>query len=622
MRSFYYLLQLLFAGLAAAQCNTYAVANVTGGFRTRQFVDFSTAQAGQSASTLLSNNGFSISDWPVTDTPPAISHTFVPGNVALTNGALSLKVNAYSGSGNVIGAEFSTNAEFKYVSVRTVQKSSSVPGVCEGNFFYKDQVAEIDFEILTSTVFQSSLACVPPGIWATTHPFKEGVESYSETFPFPFDPRADFHEYRVDFIQIAAQSKEVCDRYKIPLIINDRVDVALAVGASGVHVGQDDMDVELVRKLLPAGSIVGLSCNTPEQVKEAVKLGVDYVGIGAVWGTKTKNVTSPIIGTRGVGERLKELDGTTIKAVAIGGIKTSNLWRTLYGGVSVTGHVLDGVAVVSEIVASQDPRGVATALGKIVKAFKSQQLLSNSLLQKNDIVDKASELIGKTRDISPLVHQITNNVVATQSANVTLAVGASPIMATEPEEMEDLSKICGALLVNIGTMRADGLEGMRLAGRYANKYRKPIVFDPVGVGLLDLWQVGVIKGNAGELAALAGTSEVLSRGVDSVGSGFKDPVSFVQNLAKRERCVVVLTGPTDYISDGTNVAVLQNGDNFLGKITGSGCILGSIIASYSATALHGVEVLPNEESRLVDLERLFIAAITGYGPSYPTARQC
>ncbi|KAF6753142.1 Hydroxyethylthiazole kinase family-domain-containing protein [Ephemerocybe angulata] len=222
------------------------------------------------------------------------------------------------------------------------------------------------------------------------------------------------------------------------------------------------MDVELVRKLLPAGSIVGLSCNTPEQVKEAVKLGVDY----------TKNVTSPIIGTRGVGERLKVLDGTTIKAIAIGGIKTGNLWRTLHGGVSVTGHPLGGVAVVSEIVASQDPRVVATALGKIVKAFKSQQLLSNSLLQKN-------ELISKTRDISPLVHQITNNVVATQSGNVTLAVGASPILATEPEEMEDLSKICGALLVNVGTMRADGLEGMRLAGRYANKYRKPIVFDPV-----------------------------------------------------------------------------------------------------------------------------------------------
>ncbi|KAF6763224.1 thiamine biosynthetic bifunctional enzyme [Ephemerocybe angulata] len=331
-----------------------------------------------------------------------------------------------------------------------------------------------------------------------------------------------------EFIQIAAQSKEVCDRYKIPLIINDRVD------PSGVHVGQDDMDVELVRKLLPPGSVIGLS--------------LQHLGVGLC------------------------------------GIKTSNLWRTLYGGVSVTGHALDGVAVVSEIVASQDPRGVANSLSKIVKDLQ--------------ISTRASELISKTRDISPLVHQITNNVVATQSANVTLAVGASPIMATEPEEMEDLSKICGALLVNIGTMRADGLEGMRLAGRYANKYRKPIVFDPVGVGatkfrkqtvedLLDLWQVGVIKGNAGELAALAGTSEVLSKGVDSVGSGFKDPVSFVRILAKRERCVV------DYISDGTNVAVVAEWRQ-----------LPCIIASYCATALYGVEIASTSK-------RLSFAAITG-----------
>ena len=102
------------------------------------------------------------------------------------------------------------------------------------------------------------------------------------------------------------------------MIINDRVDVALAVGADGVHVGQDDMDITLARKLLPPGTVLGLSCNTAENVAKAVKLGVDYVGIGAVWGTKTKNLTNPIIGVRGMGERLKELDGTGIKAVAIG----------------------------------------------------------------------------------------------------------------------------------------------------------------------------------------------------------------------------------------------------------------------------------------------------------------
>jgi thiamine-phosphate diphosphorylase/hydroxyethylthiazole kinase len=303
------------------------------------------------------------------------------------------------------------------------------------------------------------------------------------------------------FIKIAAESKKICDKYNVRLIINDRVDVALAVGADGVHVGQDDMEITLARKLLPPGIILGLSCNTPEHVAEAVKLGADYVGIGAVWGTKTKNLTNPIIGVRGVGERLKELDGTGVKAVAIGtccttigmrfprltyawvgGIKASNLWRTLHGSVSVSGHALDGVAVVSEIVASQNPKEAATALSNIFKAFKGDQSQVRSLSTKNGVIDKVSELVNKIRTVGPLVHQITNNVVATQSANVTLAIGASPIMATEPEEMEDLAKICGALLLNIGTLRADGLDGPRLAGRFANKYRKPIVFDPVGVG--------------------------------------------------------------------------------------------------------------------------------------------
>lgn len=166
-------------------------------------------------------------------------------------------------------------------------------------------------------------------------------------------------------------------------------------------------------------------------------------------------------------------------------------------------------------------------------------------------------------------------------------------------------------------------------------------------GLLDVWQASVIKGNAGELAALAGTTEVTqcalasrvlltftfhleveSRGVDSVGSGFKDPETFVKNLAKRERelhglsdklagnnalvgCVVVLTGPVDYISDGKRVAVLRNGPDVLAKITGSGCMLGSIIASYCATAAHlAVQDLTSENGQLFKGD-MFVAAIAG-----------
>lgn len=113
-------------------------------------------------------------------------------------------------------------------------------------------------------------------------------------------------------------SKKVCEKYGIPLIINDRVDVALSVGAEGVHLGQSDMSVQQARELLAPGSIIGVSCNSLEHVRGAVEDRADYVGIGAVWSTVTKELTSPILGVRAVGAMLQELDGTGVKAVAIG----------------------------------------------------------------------------------------------------------------------------------------------------------------------------------------------------------------------------------------------------------------------------------------------------------------
>lgn len=120
------------------------------------------------------------------------------------------------------------------------------------------------------------------------------------------------------FIRIAKESKVICDRYKVPLLINDRIDIALAINATGVHLGQTDMPFALAKKLLPTGSIIGISCNNIEHANMAVQDGADYVGIGAVWGTQTKALTSPIIGVRDVGPILEVLDGTQIKAVAIG----------------------------------------------------------------------------------------------------------------------------------------------------------------------------------------------------------------------------------------------------------------------------------------------------------------
>jgi thiamine-phosphate diphosphorylase / hydroxyethylthiazole kinase len=120
------------------------------------------------------------------------------------------------------------------------------------------------------------------------------------------------------FISIAAASKAICDKYKVPIIINDRVDVALAIGATGVHLGQTDMDVTTARGLVPPDFIIGVSCNTVEEIRAAMRDNADYVGMGSVWTTTTKQLTKPVIGVRNVGVLLEALDGTEIKAVAIG----------------------------------------------------------------------------------------------------------------------------------------------------------------------------------------------------------------------------------------------------------------------------------------------------------------
>ncbi|KAF7983776.1 hypothetical protein HWV62_18984 [Athelia sp. TMB] len=399
-----------------------------------------------------------------------------------------------------------------------------------------------------------------------------------------------------EFLKIARESQILCKKWKVPIIINDRIDIALAMHADGVHLGQTDMPVSIARGLLPKGSIIGVSCNNVEQIKAAIKDRVDYVGIGAVWGTKTKDLTSPIIGVRGVGDMLNHLQGTSIKAVAIGGIKSTNLLRTLHGSVSTSGRALDGVAVVSDIVGSKDPLDASRRLCDIFREFRNilpSSIVSYHPYTPEHIKQSASKFLEDLKLINPLVHQLTNIVVANQSANATLALGASPIMATAPEEMEDLSHVIGSLLINFGTIKDK--EGMLLAGHHANLNKKPVVFDPVGVGasrfrqttadeLLNTWQASVIKGNAGELAALAKSNEVKARGVDSVGAGFADPSRFVKQLALKERCVVVMTGPIDWVSDGMTVVRLENGHKLLADITGSGCMVGTCVAVFCAAA--------------------------------------
>lgn len=146
--------------------------------------------------------------------------------------------------------------------------------------------------------------------------------------------------------QEALALKELCDRYHVPLIINDRVDVALAVGAAGVHVGQDDLPCRVVRNLVGDDFIIGVSAHNPEEAREAAAAGADYLGCGAVFGTATKAG----VGTLGL-ERLRSIrQAVSLPIVGIGGVKATN-----YGQVLATGA--NGAAIISGILAATDIGG-------------------------------------------------------------------------------------------------------------------------------------------------------------------------------------------------------------------------------------------------------------------------
>lgn len=146
--------------------------------------------------------------------------------------------------------------------------------------------------------------------------------------------------------QEALALKELCDRYHVPLIINDRVDVALAVGAAGVHVGQDDLPCRVVRNLVGDDFIIGVSAHNPEEAREAAAAGADYLGCGAVFGTATKAG----VGTLGL-ERLRSIrQAVSLPMVGIGGVKATN-----YGQVLATGA--NGAAIISGILAATDIGG-------------------------------------------------------------------------------------------------------------------------------------------------------------------------------------------------------------------------------------------------------------------------
>ncbi|WP_141233218.1 hydroxyethylthiazole kinase [Terribacillus saccharophilus] len=205
---------------------------------------------------------------------------------------------------------------------------------------------------------------------------------------------------------------------------------------------------------------------------------------------------------------------------------------------------------------------------------------------------KYTDVIKQVREANPLIHCITNEVVINFTANGLIALGASPVMASAKEEVAQMVQHAQALLLNIGTLAAADVEAMILAGKEANRLGIPVIFDPVGVGatayrtetsrrILAEVDVTVIRGNAGEISVLGGTS-VKVKGVDGSEDGISPRV--VQQLARELNTIVIATGKIDILSDGNHTYSIANGHEMLSNITGSGCLLGAVVAACAGAA--------------------------------------
>jgi len=208
-----------------------------------------------------------------------------------------------------------------------------------------------------------------------------------------------------------------------------------------------------------------------------------------------------------------------------------------------------------------------------------------------------AEIFSHVREKRPLVYHITNYVTVNDCANITLCAGGAPVMADAKEEVEEMAAIASSLVLNIGTLNPAQIESMLLAGKMANERKIPVILDPVGAGatrlrtesalrLLDELKISVLKGNAGEIGILAG-AEGKVRGVDSHGlTG--DPIAIASDFAKDRSVTVAISGSTDIITDGKKVLLVDNGHPMMGSISGTGCMVASVIGAFTPVSKDSV----------------------------------
>lgn len=209
-------------------------------------------------------------------------------------------------------------------------------------------------------------------------------------------------------------------------------------------------------------------------------------------------------------------------------------------------------------------------------------------------------LTDQIRKDSPLVHCMTNYVTANDCANVLLACGASPIMADDEREVREITSLCDALVLNLGTPSEKKLNAMLLAGKKAKEMGIPVIFDPVGAGassfrrsgvkkLLEEVRFSVIKGNVSEIKALV-SGFGAEKGVDVSNQDKLDETNqesllqLAKILWERTGSVIVMTGAKDLVVSGKNAWMVKNGHSMMGRITGSGCMLSALMGAYASVA--------------------------------------
>jgi hydroxyethylthiazole kinase len=211
---------------------------------------------------------------------------------------------------------------------------------------------------------------------------------------------------------------------------------------------------------------------------------------------------------------------------------------------------------------------------------------------------KIAALLQLVKAEQPLVHHITNYVTANDCANMVLAIGASPIMADDIEEVSDIVSLSAALVLNIGTLNARTIASMLKAGKKANALGIPVVLDPVGAGatplrsataeqLLRELKPAVIRGNLSEIKAVSGLGSA-TRGVDVSAQDIRAAGNpdhcrrIAEDLSSRFDCAVAITGAVDIVTGSGKTCFIENGHSLLSAVTGTGCMCTSLIAVYCA----------------------------------------